>query len=89
MTTLTATKAKAQFLSLLRKTNDLHEIFAITHNGQPYAVIMSNDEYEGLLETLEILKDKTLSKRLLKSIKDADEGKTISFEKASGRLQRR
>jgi antitoxin YefM len=89
MTTLTATKAKAQFLSLLRKTNDLHETYAITHNGQPYAVIMSNDEYEGLLETMEILKDKAFSKRLLKSIKDADEGKTISFEKATGRPQRR
>jgi antitoxin YefM len=89
MITLTAAKAKAQFLSLLRKTNDLHETFAITHNGQPYAVIMSNDEYEGLLETMEILKDKALAKRLLKSIKDADEGKTISFEKAIGRPQRR
>ena len=89
MTTLTATKAKAQFLSILRKTNDLHETYAITHNGQPYAVIMSNDEYEGLLETLEMLKDKVLSKRLLKSIKDADEGKTISFEKAIVRPQRK
>lgn len=89
MTTLTATKAKAQFLSLLRKTNDLHETFAITHNGQPYAVIMSNDEYEGLLETMEILQDKVLTRNLLKAIKRADQGQTISFEKAIGRKQRR
>ena len=89
MTTLTATKAKAQFLSILRKTNDLHEIYAITHNGQPYAVIMSNDEYEGLLETLEIQKDKVLSKNLLSAIKRADRGQTISFEKVVGRKQRK
>ena len=58
MTTLTASSAKEQFLSLLRKSHDFGEKYTITHNGQPYAILMSTDEYDGLLETLEILQDK-------------------------------
>ena len=62
MTTLTVTTAKSRFLSLLRKANDLHEVYAVTNKGRPYAVIMSNDEYEGLLETMDLLKNKTLTR---------------------------
>jgi len=79
MTTLTATQAKEKFLSLVRKSHDFNEKFTITHNGKPFVVIMSTDEYEGLLETLEILEDKNVTKELLSSLKEADEGKTISF----------
>ena len=87
MTTLTATNAKEQFLSLLRKSHDFGEKYTITHNGEPYAVLISTEEYDGLLETLEILQDKNLTKQILKAIKDADDGKTIPFEKVAGRKQ--
>ena len=87
MTVLTATTAKEQFLGLLRKSHDFGAKYTITHNGQPCAVLMSMEEYEGLLETLEILENKNLAKELLKSIKEADRGKTVSFEKAVGRKQ--
>ena len=87
MTTLTATNAKSRFLSLLRKANDLHEVYAVTNNGRPYAVIMSNEGYEGLLETMEILKDKMLTRSLLRSIKNADRGKVLAFERVTGRPQ--
>jgi len=89
MTTLTATLAKERFLSLLRKTHDLKEKYTITHNGQPYAVLMSTEEYDGLLETLGILKDKNQTKELLMAIKEADKGQTVSFEQVTGRKQRK
>ena len=88
MTTLTVTAAKGRFLGLLRKIHDLHETCALTHNGRPYAVIMSNEDYEGMLETMEILKDKALTGRLLHSVKNANEGKTLSFESVIGRRQK-
>jgi antitoxin YefM len=89
MTTLTVTAAKSRLLGVLRKVHDLHETCALTHNGQPYAVIMSNDDYEGMLETVNILKDKVFSKALMNSIKRADKGKTVSFESATGRKQKK
>lgn len=89
MITMTATTAKSKFLEILRKSHDLGEVFSITNNGVPYAVIMGQNDYEGLLETIEILQDKALTKELLRSIREADQGKTISFEKAIGRPQRK
>ena len=89
MTTLTASAAKGKFLSLLRNAHELGETYAITHNGKPCAVLMSNDEYEGLLETLEILQDKNTTKELLMSLKEADSRKTVSFKKVVGRQQKK
>ena len=89
MTTLTASSAKEQFLSLLRKSHDFGEKYTITHNGQPYAILMSTDEYEGLLETLEILQDKRLTKKILKSMDDIKAGRVYSFEEVVGRKQRK
>ena len=61
MTTLTATMAKEQLLSLIRKAHDLGSSYTITHNGKPCAILMSTEEYDGLLETISILKDKNLA----------------------------
>ncbi|MBF0570100.1 MAG: type II toxin-antitoxin system Phd/YefM family antitoxin [Candidatus Omnitrophica bacterium] len=87
MQMLTVTDAKSKFLSLVRRTHDLGELYAITNDGQPFSVLMSYDEYEGQLETIRILKDKVLSAGLLRSLKDADAGETASFEEATGRKQ--
>ena len=89
MAALTASRAKEKFLSLLRKAHDFGAKYTITHNGKPYAVLMSYEEYEGLLETVEILKDKKATKELFQSLKEAEEGKTVSFAEVAGRKQKR
>lgn len=89
MTTMTVTEAKSKFLSVLRKSHDLGEVFSITLNGEPYGVIMGQQEYDGLLETIEILQDKAFTQELLRRIKKADKGIGVSFEKAIGRPQRK
>lgn len=89
MTILTASTAKEKFLSLLRKTHDFGERYTITHNGKPCAVLMSNEEYQGLLETLSILESKSITQELIESIHEADKGKTVSFEKVVGRKQKK
>lgn len=89
MTTLTASDAKAKFLKLLRDAHDLSARYTVTHNGKPYAVIMGKDEHEGMLETIEILKNKNLSQELLKSIERSDKGETVSFEDVVGRKQQK
>lgn len=89
MTTMTVTDAKSKFLSLLRKSHDVGEVFSVTHNGVPYAVIMGQEDYDGLLETIDILQDKAFARELMSCVDDADKGKTISFEKVVGRPQRK
>ena len=74
------TKAKSQFLEIIRKIENSDETVAITKNGVPEAVMISMKKYEGLLETLEILSDKKAMKSLRKSIKEAQDGKWIDSD---------
>lgn len=60
--------------------------FVVTKRGHPMAVILSVDDYEGMLETIEILQDKTLLKRLRKAQAEARSGKTRSLEEVHRRL---
>ena len=90
MTTMTVTNAKSKFLGLLRKSHDVGEVFSVTHNGAPYAVIMGQENYDGLLETIEILQDKVFARDLVNRVRGSDKGgRTLSFEKVTGRAQRK
>lgn len=55
--------------------------FIITRRGKPIALIMSIDDYESLLETLDILSDKKLLKRIKKAEEDIKKGKVESLDK--------
>jgi len=81
MTSLTVSEAKSHLPELIRKADRRYEAFIITKNGLPKAVLMSYDEVEGLLETIDITRDKKLVKSLRKSLKEANAGKVVSFTK--------
>lgn len=55
--TVPFTEARAKLTELLDEVGERHEHVVITRNGRPAAVVLSNDEYEALQETLEILAD--------------------------------
>lgn len=74
------TKAKSQFLDLIRKIKDSDDAVAITKNGAPEAVLMSMEKFNGLLETLDILSDEKAMKSIRKSIKEASKGSWINFD---------
>jgi prevent-host-death family protein len=71
MTTLSLSDAKTQLARLLREADELGERFVITRSGRPAAVLISNEEYEGLLETLEILADPKLTASVRQGLLDA------------------
>ncbi|MBI3540697.1 MAG: type II toxin-antitoxin system Phd/YefM family antitoxin [Deltaproteobacteria bacterium] len=81
---LPITDVKKDLLPLIKKVQRLHETVAITRNGKAAAVLMSLEEYEGLLETIEILGDSKLMKILNKSRKEMDEGKSVSHREVWG-----
>jgi prevent-host-death family protein len=62
--------------------------YIVSKRGKPVAVMMSIDDYEGLLETIEILHDKNLVKRLKKAKREIQEGKTISLEELRQKLEK-
>jgi len=65
----------------LKKTidlvNDTHEPGVITSNNKPCAVLMSYDDYESMLETVYLLKNPAMAKRLLKAVGDVKKGKSV------------
>ena len=62
--------------------------YVVTRRGRPVMTILSQEDYEGLLETIEILSDKAALRRIKKSMKQARKGQTVSWETMKHRLER-
>ena len=63
--------------------NNIHKKFdryVITRRGKPEAIIMSMDDYEGLLETLEIESDPQLMADIRKAEEEMKKGKGKTLE---------
>jgi antitoxin YefM len=54
---------------------DDHAPLLVTRRNARNVVLVSEDDYEGLMETVHLLKSPANAARLLRSIKEADEGK--------------
>lgn len=61
--------------------------YIVTRHGQPVMMLISPEDYEGLLETIEVLSDRSAAKRIRKSWKEARAGKTVSLEALRRRLE--
>jgi antitoxin YefM len=92
MTTfMTATEARKNFYALINQAEHPGMAMAITLEGMPKVVVMSFEEYEGWLETMEIMSDPELSRDLDKIMKDMKAGNlhknTVSFDEAKKKLK--
>ena len=61
--------------------------YIVTRHGQPVMMLISPEDYEGLLETIDILSDKSAAKRMRKSWREARAGKTVSLESLRRKLE--
>jgi antitoxin YefM len=64
MTTLPLAKVRDQLSSLVDDVARTHDTLTITRNGTPAAVVISIDDYESIMETLELLNDPIDRQRL-------------------------
>jgi antitoxin YefM len=87
MKSIIASEAKKKFLELIRNADEGFERYCITRNGEPKAVLMSIDDYEGWLETLEIVSSTKALAEIKKARMELDAGKGISFEKVLAKLR--
>jgi prevent-host-death family protein len=69
MTTMSVADARAAFSRIVDSASTTHERFEITRNGSRVAVLLGADDYDGLMETIEILSDP----ELMADIREADE----------------
>ena len=54
--------------------------FIITKRGRPVALLMSIDDYESILETLDILSNSHLMKRIKRAKVDVKAGRVVSLD---------
>jgi len=78
--TIPASKAKTYFSQLFRRMKEQHESFAITQRGKIEGVLLNIEEYESLIETLEILSDRELVKSIERGLKDVKEGRVYPLK---------
>lgn len=80
MKAVTATNAKNSFLEILRDAEERGEEILVTRNGRPCAVVVSAEEWESLLETIEILSDPDLMRRIDRALGEREVGRFLSHE---------
>ena len=80
MTTVPLSEAKTHLARLLAEVERVGEGVTITRSGRPAAILLSIEEYEGLLETLDILADARLMASLRKGLRDAEKGRLVSHD---------
>ncbi|MBN1683934.1 MAG: type II toxin-antitoxin system Phd/YefM family antitoxin [Gammaproteobacteria bacterium] len=83
MLSLTATNARRDFFTLVKSVTEQDKVFHIQHK-MGTAVLMSEDFYENLIETLELLSSPELKKSLERSLKQVEKGETFSMEEILG-----
>jgi antitoxin YefM len=77
--TIPLAEAKKNLSALVRDIEAKYDRFTITKNGVSEAVLLSCDEFEGLLETLDILSNKEEKEAIARAKKQVKNGKTISL----------
>lgn len=88
MNSIPATRARADLFHLLRKTVKGHRQYRITCRDGG-AVLLSEEDYESLLETLELLSMPGLLGSIKKAKREIHKGQTYSLEEVFGPPLRR
>lgn len=83
MKSLTATEARKELFALLKRSVRGHQQFRITHR-EGDAVLLAQEDYEALLETLELLSTPGLLKSIRRARREIARGETFSLEEVLG-----
>ncbi len=86
--TVSLTEMRPRLSELLERAHRQFDRFVITRRGRAEAVLLSSEEFEGLLETLEILADKRMVKRLVEADDELSRGGGHSLAEVRRELDR-
>ena len=76
---------RANLANVIKDVKTNFDRYIILRRGEPEAIIMSIDDYEGWLETIEIMSDKKAMADIKKAKKELREGKFHTFKEAFGK----
>ena len=79
--------ARDQLSRLVNDAQTYQERFQISRNGRPAAVLMSQEDYDSLMETLEILSQADFVAEILQGIAEDRAGQGVLAADAKARLK--
>jgi prevent-host-death family protein len=79
--TVPLTELRPKLPKIMKRISKYFDRYVITRHGRPEAVILSEEDYESLLETLDILSDQKLMRDIKKGQEELNRGKGIPWEK--------
>lgn len=92
MSTISLADARARFSQLIESAASTHERFEITKNGERVALLIGADDFDSLIETLEILANREETREILEGMRELQDGQSVSsaemreIMRKSGRL---
>jgi len=81
MKTITASRARTELFTLLKGTVKGHRQVRIT-SKEGNTILMSEEDYESLVETLQLLSEPGLKESIRKADREIERGETVSIEEA-------
>ncbi len=81
---LTIDEAKTQLIELSNQIND--EPTIITKDGKPVLITFGVEQFESLIETIEVISDREFMAELKQGIKEAKQGETVTLEELKADL---
>jgi prevent-host-death family protein len=80
MATVSLSEAKDQLSKLVKETAETTEPLMISVHGRKEVVMISMEEYTGLMETIEILKDHELVRKIQTGLQEAKKSQLVDFD---------
>ncbi len=89
MKTIAATKARKQFFQLITDNAKPGQSTTISVDGEPKVVMLSYDDFNSWVETLEVMSDDQLMKDIRAGEEDIKKGRTVSLEELEKKFEKK
>ena len=86
--TISLTELRPRLSDLVERAHERFDRFVITRRGRAQAILLSSEEFEGLLETLDILSDRELVRRLVEADEELSVGPGHSLSEVREAVRR-
>ena len=87
--TISVRKLRTNLAHVLKDVKGHFDRYIISNRGEPEAILMCVDDYEGWLETLEIMSDKKAMADIRQAKKELAMGEYYSLEEIMGKAGKR
>jgi antitoxin YefM len=85
--TIPLAEAKKSLSAIIKDVDENFDRFAITKNGVEKAILISSEEFDGLMETLDILSCKEEKEAIVRAKRQIRKGQTVSLKDFKARLK--